>query len=504
MEHQLAQLLRRLYGRSAEKLDPKQLALFADLLKQLDEAAPSTPPPEPPTAPAPSALAAKGHGRRQLPADLRRERRIHDLPEAEKLCPCCGAKRQLIGEETSEQLAYQPAEVTIIEHVRLKYACKACEAQAAETGAQIVLAAKPLSVIDKGLAAPSLLAYVTVSRFADHLPYYRLEHILARHHIPIARSTLGGWEAQVAAALTPLHQVMVQEVLASRTLHTDDTPVKVLEPGRGQTRTGRFWVYVGDPQHPYTVFDYTASRSRDGPLTFLKNWGRDVGCYLQADAFGGYDGIYAGDAGGRVTEVACWAHARRKFFEAQASDPAASTQALAYIRRLYDLEDQAEELSSAERARLRQEHAAPILVQFRQWLVSQQAAHGGPVLPKSPMGTAITYALNQWAALTVYLLDGQLDPDNNTAENELRRIALGRKNWLFCGSDQGGRTAAILFGLMASGQRHGVNPFDYFTDVLTRIAAMPISRLPELLPDRWKTARAAAAQTSSTPTAIPA
>jgi hypothetical protein len=263
--------------------------------------------------------------------------------------------------------------------------------------------------------------------------------------------------------------------------------VDVLEPGRGQTRTGRFWVYVGDDNHPYVVFDYTPSRSRDGPMTFLANWGHDVVRYLQADAFGGYDGIYAGEAGGHVVEVACWAHVRRKFFDAQASDVAGSTQAIAYIRLLNDVEDEAKNALPAERARIRQERAAPILVQFRGWLLSQQAT----VLPKSPMGQAITYALNQWAALTVYLLDGELDIDNNAAENAVRRIALGRKNWLFCGSDNGGRTAAILFSLIATCQRHDVNAFDYLTDVLTRIAETPISRLPELLPDRWKAAQTA-------------
>jgi transposase len=330
--------------------------------------------------------------------------------------------REVIGQETSEQLDYVPGHAKVIEHVRLKYACKACDANAAETGAQIVLASKPLSAIEKCLAAPRLLAFVTVSRFADHLPYYRMEHILARYGIQIARSTLGGWEAEVATAITPLQKLMIQQTLGSRILHTDDTPVDVLEPGRGKTRTGRFWVYVGDDDHPYVVFDYTPSRSRDGPMTFLKNWGKDESRFLQADAFGGYDGIYAGEAGGLVTEVACWAHARRKFFDAQASDVAGSTQAIAYIRLLNDVEDEAKNALPAERARIRQERAAPILVQFRSWLLSQQAT----VLPKSPMGQAITYALNQWAALTVYLLDGELDIDNNAAENAVRRIALGR------------------------------------------------------------------------------
>lgn len=349
------------------------------------------------------------------------------------------------------------------------------------------------------------------------------------------------WAAQCAEVLRPLYDLMVQRVLQSKVIHTDDTPVNVLDRQRTQTRTGRFWVYLGDPEHPFTVFTYTPSRSRDGPQEFLKNWSG----YLQADAFGGYDGIYAGQAGGRVTEVACWAHTRRKFYEARTSDAAVSTQALAYIRLLYDVEDQANEqfqqqrrrvvklMTSADKAAsppvacpaprvrnvaapqlpadcatpaapnggaceeenagaqrtlaairyaLRQERAVPRLQQFRTWLQSQQAQHGGPVLPKSPLGEAITYTFNQWDALTVYTTDGDLAIDNNASENALRRVALGRKNWLFCGSDTGGHTAAVLFSLIATCQRYKVEPFTYLRDVLTRIAAHPASRLAELLP----------------------
>jgi hypothetical protein len=362
-----------------------------------------------------------------------------------------------------------------------------------------------------------------------------------------------GWMAQCAALLRPLQDVMIQEVRASRVIHTDDTPVEVLEPGRGQTRTGRFWVYVGDANHPFTVFTYTPSRSRDGPREFLKNWSG----FLQADAFGGYDGIYAGEVGGQVTEVACWAHARRKFYEARTSDAALSTQALAYIRLLYDVEQEArrqfllvgededaresriesaalpnamnapntaasnapntaasnaadstasqlqdsavqkspdsaaQQLQdnlasppslSAIRLALRRERAVPLLEQFGQWLRAQQATQGGAVLPKSPMGQAITYTLNQWTALNVYTTDGDLAIDNNASENALRRVALGRKNWLFCGSDNGGQTAAVLFSLIATCQRHQVEPLNYFRKVLTRIAAHPVRQLADLLP----------------------
>ncbi len=479
LEHQLQQLLRRVYGRSAETLDPKQMALFTEMLQQLQAAQP-TEAQAAVTTPATSQPPNNGHGRRRLPADLPRQRIVHDLPEAQKPCPCCGELRRCIGEEVSEQLEYIPAKVTVLQHVRLKYACAGCEQNAVSP--QIATADKPPAPIDKGLAGPGLLAYVIVSKYGDHLPLHRIERILARHDIDISRSTMCDWAAQSAEALCPLYELMVKEALASKVIHTDDTPVDVLDRKLKQTRTGRFWVYLGDPRNPSTVFTYTRSRSRDGPMQFLSKWSG----YLQADAFGGYDGIYAGQAGGRVTEVACWAHARRKFFDARASDVARSAAALAHIRLLYDVEDQAKELAPIERAALRRELAAPRLAQFKDWLERQQAVRGGAVLPKSPMGQAIAYALNQWDALNVYTTDGDLAIDNNAAENALRRVALGRKNWLFCGSDKGGETAAILFTFIATCQRHDVNPFEYLRDVLTRIAATPVSQLPELLPGKWK------------------
>jgi transposase len=503
-EYQLQQLLRRLYGRSSEKIDPKQMALFAELLKALEAQNPPVEPP-PPAAPAAAMAPRKGHGRRRIPEDLPRERVIHDLPEDEKPCPCCGTMRTVIGEEVSEQLDIEPAKLKVIEHARLKYICKACEAKAAEGGPQIQTAEKPLSPIEKGLAAPGLLSYVIVSRFCDHLPYYRMERILERAGIPLPRSTQGDLAAQAAQALLPLHNVAIEDLLNSRVLHTDDTPVDVLDRNLKQTREGRFWVYVGDDAHPQIVFDYTPNRSRDGPMTFLKDWGKDEKRFLQADAFGGYDGIYAGQAGGKVVEVACWAHGRRYFHAAANTDAHNSTLALAHIRLLYDVEDQAREQFQAQakagaageqpqrtladiRLELRQQLSVPRLADFKTWLESLQAVAGGSILPKSPMGAAITYVLNQWKALCVYTTDGQLNIDNNISENALRRVAVGRKNWLFCGSDNGGKTAAILFGLIASCQRHKVDPFAYLRDVLTRIASHPHHRLPELLPDRWKAA----------------
>ena len=506
MQHQLQQLLRRMYGRSSEKIDPNQLALFEKMLAELAQSAltattPTTPE-STPIAEAPKSNGAGGHGRRLLPAELERRPVVIDLPEEQKPCPCCHALRQPMGDEITEKLDYQPAKVFVRREIRRKYVCKACEAAVAETGPQIVIADKPLSAIEKGLAAPGLLAHIIVSKYADHTPLHRLERILARHDIQISRSTTCDWMAASAEALRPLYNLMVKEVLQSRVMHTDDTPVGVLDREvPGTTKIGRLWLYAGDADHPQIVFDYTPSRSRDGPVNFLGGWGRDRQVFLQADAFGGYDSIYRGEAGGKVTEVACHAHARRKHYDARLSDAATSTQALAYIRLLYDVEDQAKALVAGEedpkarrqkliveRLRLRQELSVPRLVQYKAWLESRQAAHGGPVLPKSPMGLAIAYTLNQWDALCVYTTDGELEIDNNISERGLRRIATGRNNWTFLGSDNGGRTAAVLFSFVATCERHKVNPFEYLRDVLTRIAAHPMSRLAELLPDRWQPA----------------
>jgi transposase len=280
MEHQLGQLLRRLYGRSSEKIDPKQMALFAQMLKALEAQNPPAEDASP--AAAPVTTHRNGHGRRRIPDDLPRERVIHDLPEAEKPCPCCGTMRTVIGQETSEQLDIEPAKLKVIEHVRLKYICKECEKRAAEGGPQIQTAEKPLSPIEKGLAAPGLLAYLIVSRFCDHMPYYRMERALERHGIELARSTQCDMAAQAAGALMPLVDLAIEEVLASMVICTDDTPVDVLDRNLPQTRQGRFWVYVGDQHHPHVVFDYTPNRKRDGPMTFLRGWGKDSKRFLQA------------------------------------------------------------------------------------------------------------------------------------------------------------------------------------------------------------------------------
>jgi hypothetical protein len=270
--------------------------------------------------------------------------------------------------------------------------------------------------------------------------------------------------------------------LSSKAVQTDDTPVPVLDPELSRTRTGRIWTYLGDAQHPYTIYDYTANRSREGPDEFLKPFRG----FLQADAYSGYDAIYQDPERG-VVEVACWAHARRKFFEAQSSDLMRSTVMLAYIRLLYDVEREARDgkLDGAGRRALRQSKSRPILDDIHAYLETERPK----VLPKSPEGQAMAYTLSNWKALERYAEDGDLEIDNNGAERSLRGVAVGRKNWMFFGSDNGGRTAAVLTSLIATCKRLGIDPFAYLRDIFARVAAHPKNRLEELLPDRWKAAR---------------
>jgi transposase len=494
LTHRLQQLLRAHFGQKAEKIDPAQMLLFAQQI--LAEAQTPELPKEEALAPTPR----KGHGRKKLPRNLPRRTVVLDVPVEQRKCSCCGQEMTKIGQESSEQIDYVPASVCVVETVRPKYACKHCP------DGTVVTADKPRSPIEKGLPAPGMLAHVITSKYCDHQPLNRLSHIFQRHGLEISRSTMGGWMAAAAQLAQPLVDVMTQEVLASNAVHTDDTPMPVLDRQRDTARQGRLWIYRGDDLHPYTVYDYTPTHKRDGPVEFL---GEYEG-YLCADAYGGYDGIYLGSEG-KVIEVLCWAHARRKHFDAQDSDLPRATVALAYIRRLYQVERQAKELFakqaegpearslSAIRLGLRQEHSLPVLKEFEAWMRQQTsgvAADGaslpaGPVLPKSPLGMAISYCLNNWPALLRYTDDGNLDVDNNLAEQGLRGPVTGRRNYTFFGSDNGGRTAAVLYSLVASAKRHGLDPFAYLRDVLGRISDHPSNKLHELLPDHWKLAHAA-------------
>jgi len=470
MQHWLEQLLRQRYGQKSERLDENQLFLFAVEIAGTGQAVP----PEPPSAaPKPN---PPGHGRQRLPQSLERRRVVYDLAEQQRQCPQCQGQLRRIGEEISERLEYVPASLQVIEEVCQKYACP--------KGCTVVTAEKPLAPIEKGLAGPGLLAHVAVSKYGDHLPLHRQESIFARQGVELSRQTMCGWMRECAELVSPLVEVMKQRVLSSKAVQTDDSPVAVLDPELPHTRTGRIWAYVGDADHPYTVYDYTANRSRAGPDEFLKGFRG----YLQADAYSGYDEIYK-DAARGVTEVACWAHARRKFFEAQSSDLMRSMVVLAYVHLLYEVECEARQksLKTEERRALRQARSKPILGDLKAYLERERPK----VLPKSPEGQAISYTLSNWEALVRYSDDGDLEIDNNGAERSLRGVAVGRKNWMFFGSDNGGRTAAVLSSLIATCKRHHMDPFAYLRDVFERISTHPHNRLEELLPDQWLAARAA-------------
>ena len=466
-------ILRRFYGPKSERFDPRQLLLF----DQIVDAVPLDEPSVAEEAGEPLVTRRVGnrhkHGRQRLPDHLPRIEIEHDLADAEKPCPCCGELRHRIGLEVSEQLEYLPASFKVLRHVRHTYACKRCETTAIDP--HIATAAKPSRPIDKGLAGPGLLAYVITSKLGDHLPLYRLEQIFERQNVSIARSTMCAWLQAASELVGPLVLLMADRVRRSRVIHTDETVLPVQAPGTGRCRKGRIWTYIGDHPNPYIVYHYTPDRTRAGPSSWLAGYKG----FLQADAYGGYDGIYHQ---GDVTEVACWAHARRKFFDAKATDGKRSAQMLAVVGELYDVERRAKDRDEAARLELRRRESVPVLDRIKAWLDAEVQV----VLPRSPMAGAIGYALNQWDSLSVYATQGFLAIDNNAAERALKRVAIGRKNWLFAGNDRAGQTAATLYSLIASAERHSVDPQRYLTSVLAKIATTPASELEQFLPDVWK------------------
>ena len=467
----IAAILRRYYGPRSEKFDPRQLLLFGQGIDkaQLDSSSIEDE--------AGERLVTRRvknrdkHGRQQLPEHLERIEIEHDL--AGKACPACGNERSRIGAEISEQLEYFPASFKVLRHIRPKYACGRCDGEGYNPN--IAAAKKPAQPIERGLPGPSLLAYVITSKLGDHLPLYRLERIFERQQVHIARSTMCAWMRCAGELVAPLVERMIERVRSSRVIHTDDTPVPIQSPGAKQCRQGRIWCYLGDEANPYIVYDYTPSRSRDGPAKWLEGYEG----YLQADAYGGYDGIFHSQ---NVTEVACWAHARRKFYDAQDSDEVRATQMLALIAELYSVEREVKNADGASRLALRQARSAASLVRIKEWLDTE----GDVVLPRSPMATAITYAQNQWQALTAYTTQGFLAIDNNASERALKRVAIGRKNWLFAGNDLAAENHARHWSLIASCERHGVDPQRYLTSVLAKIGQTPPQELGQFLPDVWK------------------
>lgn len=474
LQHRLERELRARYGPSSEKgslLAPGQGLFFPEPAPAAWPSPSPSPDSAPPRFESTEPKERKGHpGRRPLSETLPVKVVPLDLDESERLCPRCKKPMRRIGEDRSTQLEYVPASFYKIEKVTSKYACADHE----EEG--VLSAEPPAAPIAKGLPGPGLLAHVAVSKYCDHLPLYRQESILARHGVEIGRSTLCDWIRETAHLLEPIRDFMAREILAGAIISTDDTPVDVREDKKKTTREGRLWTYIGDAAHPFTVFDYTPTREKSGPERMLASFRG----FLQADAYAGYDGIHARGA----TEVGCMAHARRKFVDALSSDPARAHAVIEMIRRLYVIEREIHGRSPEERKAVRQERSKPILDEMKAWLDREAPV----VLPKSPIGAAVTYARNQWTALCRFLDDGRLEIDNNRAERALRGIAVGRKNWLFLGSDAGGKRAAIIYSLVATCKDHGVDPWAYLRDVL---AKLPTYRgdIAVLTPPAWKRAR---------------
>jgi transposase len=470
LQCQLDWLRRQLFGRKSEKMDPKQRLLFAGLFEKLQQQLDQQPVPEP--AATSPASAPKGpssnrpsrrNGRAPLPADLPR------VPEYKDPDPRQIENMRCIGEDITEILEYIPAGFYVRQIIRRKYA------PSGGLG-PVVLAPLPALPIEKGRPGPGVLAYIITSKYCDHLPLYRLEQIFARHGLHIPRTTQWDWVRDSADLLVAIVLAMKRLILASAKIHTDDTHIPIQDKSRTQVREGYLWPHIDMANNVY--FDYTTTRSREGPEQMLGGYQG----YIQADAFHGYDGLYGE---GKATEVGCWGHARRKFDEALQTDPLRANQMLALIAQLYVIEKKAreEQLDAEGTKALRQEFSKPILEDQIQPLLE---TWGAEVLPKSPIGKAVTYAVNQWEALNRYLENGILSIDNSLSERVIKLVALGRKNWLFSGSDEGAQRAAILYSLIASCKLCGIDPFVYLRDVLERINTHPANRINDLTPPRWK------------------
>ena len=406
--------------------------------------------------------------RRPLPEHLPRE--VHTHMPGHEACPDCGGRLRELGEDVAEMLEYVRASFKVLRHVRPKLSCDACD--------RIVQAPAPSRPIDRGLAGPGLLAHVLVSKYADHMPLYRQSEIYAREGVDLDRSTLAGWVGATSDLLAPLVEAVRDHVLSASKLHADDTPVPVLAPGNGRTKTGRLWTYVrddrpsGDQTAPAVWFAYSPDRRGERPRQHLNLY---KGA-LQTDAYAGFQQLYED---GSILEVACWAHARRKFHEIHIAHPSPITsEAIERIAALYAIETEIRGSTPDVRRTIRQARARPLLDSMNAWL----EATGALLSRKSDTAAAIRYALSRWPALTRYANDGQLEIDNNAAERALRVVALGRKNYLFAGSNAGGERAAVIYSLLGSAKLNGLDPELYLHHVLERIADHPISRINDLLP----------------------
>jgi transposase len=463
----IAKLRRMQFGRKSEKLDweIEQLELKLDELEasRAQQAAAS---------PTPMAVSAANRvtrrARQPLPAHLPRE--THQALPTQEACPDCGGKLKPLGEDVSETLEYVPEHFKVIRQVRPKLACACCD--------KIVQAEAPSRPIERGMAGPGLLAHVLVSKYADHLPLYRQAEIYAREGVELDRSTMAEWVGGCSRLLEPLVEALRRHVMSAEKLHTDDTPVPVLAPGNGKTKTGRLWTYVrddrpwGDQTPPAVWYAYAPDRKGEHPQAHLRKF---TGT-LQADAYAGYGTIYQG---GRVKESGCMAHVRRPFYDLYAAHKSAvAKEALERIAALYAIEEEIRGRSAEERRQVRNERSRPLLESMKKWFEETI----GKLSRKSDTTKAIRYALVRWDALTRYCDDGHLEIDNNAAERALRAVVLGRKNYLFAGSDAGGERAAAIYALIGTAKLNGLNSEAYLREVLSRIADHPIKHIEKLLP----------------------
>ncbi len=470
---ELARLKRMQFGRSSEQLDG-QIAQLELTLEELEASAtePARWVPASSTAPHPERARPV---RRPLPTHLPRETVTH-IPAC--ACRACGGELRPMGEDVAEVLEYVPGRFKVIRHVRPKFACGRCQS--------VVQVAAPARPIARGLAGPGLLAHVLVAKYADHLPRYRQSEIYAREGVDLDRSTLADWVGQASALLRPLLDALSEHVRAGSKLHADDTPVPVLCPGRGTTKQGRLWTYVrddrpaGSQSPPAVWFAYSPDRKAAHPNKHLT----DFRGTLQADGYAGFNGLYDRKEHPLI-EAACWAHARRKFYDLhQATASPLALQALTQIGTWYDIEQEIRGQRPELREQIRQARAGPALDAFHRWCLATLKQ----IARKSELSGAIRYTVSRWVALTRYRDDGAIEIDNNAAERALRAVALGRKNYLFAGSDAGGERAAAIYSLVGTAKLNGLDPEAYLRQVLTHIADHPINRVDELLP--WNVAAA--------------
>ncbi len=485
-QHQLEMLLKRVYGRSSEKLDPSQL-LMQELILEADKNCA-------PKAEDSIALVVETkvaahtrhhHGRQKLPEHLKRVEHMMDVGAEVKICETCHKSLVHIGNDVTERLDYQPSSLYVNSYVRPKYACgdNQCD------GCGVKQHATPEGPIERCSADAGLLAYIITEKFDYHMPLYRLEMKFQHQGVDVSRQTMSDWMAGSAQAVTPLYELMRRKVLEYDIVANDDTPVDMRDGPSPGIQTARMWATVGGERFKYTLYDFTTDRCKEGPLEFFEGY---KGFFI-ADDYAGYKRLFKPPTEEEVTahivtHVACWAHARRYFVDAQKTSPRAASEVLVLIAKLYHVEAETKHLSPQERLAVRWKESSPLLERIKKKLEEHLPGH----LPQSPMRQAINYTLSLWKELNIYLQDGRLPIDNNLAENAIRPIALGRKNWLFVGSENGGRTAAILMSFTATCRKNKINTWAYLKDVLQQIQSHPASRLEELLPDRWQELQMAA------------